>query len=128
MYISKWYLDRILTEAKFTFNGCHAPHPDTPLYGRRAYFSVECSLGYVSKITFPVESMNPSQKTLDKGLRKEIEKRINAIQLKLDCDHYGTASIIEVDPYSIRPLVEQYCCEFKNNWAYVERQKQRGAK
>lgn len=99
-------IDLIVQQCRIEYNGTHAPHNETPLYGRRAYWRVYIGDSYVCKITAPVKSLNPKQATLDKLFKAELAKRIQAIGYSLDVDHYGCMRVISVDPYGVRALVD----------------------
>lgn len=111
MTIPNSLIDLIISRCTIEYNGTHAPwsqeHGNNGLYGRHAYWRVFVpGIGFCCKITAPVKSINPKQKTLDKLLRAELRKRIEAIQEHVETDHYGQLYIAMRDPYSVRRLVE----------------------
>lgn len=116
MWIWNECVEMIIKHKSFRaeYHGTHAPHNNTPLYGRRAYWRIYVGDRFIAKVTTPVKSMNPKQATLDKLLKAEIKKRIEAISERVELDHYGMVVIIKTDPYSIRPLTE--LIEGQYNW------------
>lgn len=96
-------IERIIDNADIEFRGCHAPHRETPLYGRAAYFMIDHC-----KVTFPVNSLNPRKSTLRKGLIKELRRRIESIGYRMDVSWSGYMQLCEYDPYSVKRLVEKY--------------------
>lgn len=99
-------IDLILSRCKVEYNGTHNSDPKSPLWGRRAYWRVSIpGYGFCCKITAPVKSINPKQKTLDRLLRAELRRRIEEIQEICETNHYGEVSIYMRDPYGVRPLV-----------------------
>lgn len=110
MYISNSLLELIINRCTVEYNGTHTPwskeYGNKGLYGRCAYWRVYApGLGFICKITTPVKSINPKQKTLDKLFRIELRKRIEAIQETCEINHYGEVNISMRDPYSVRSLV-----------------------
>lgn len=103
MYISKKHVERIIDNAELEFRGCHAPHNETPLYGRRAYYMID----YV-KVTFPVKSMSPRKSTLREGLIKELQRRIGEIGFRLDVSWSGYSQVVIYDGYGVMPLLKRY--------------------
>ena len=107
MYIDSFVIDCIYSKIKIEYSGTHAPHNDTPLYGRRAYWRLYMPDGtYVAKVTAPVKTINPRQKTLEKLLKAELRKRLGEIGFRMDIDNYGCMRVVESDPYSVRRLLE----------------------
>lgn len=107
MYISDSLIELIISRCTIEYNGTHNSDRKNPLWGRAAYWRVYVpGYGFCCKITAPVKSINPKQKTLDKLLRAELRKRIEAIQETCETDHYGEVHIYMLDPYSVRRLVE----------------------
>lgn len=107
MYIDSFVIECIISKLKIEYGGCHAPHNDTPLYGRRAYWRVYLEDGtYVAKITTPVKTLNPKPKTLNKLLRAELRNRLGEIGYRMDIDNYGCMRVVESDPYSLKRLLE----------------------
>lgn len=103
IHVNTTMIERILDNAEIEFRGCHTPHNDTPLYGRRAYYMIDNC-----KVTFPVKSINPKAKTLRQGLIKELKRRIESIGYKLDTSWSGYMSLVQCDPYSVKSLFETY--------------------
>lgn len=107
MYIESTLLDKIMELCKFKYGGCHAPHNETPLYGRVAYWRAYLPDGtYVCKITTPVEVLEPEPAQLQKLLRIEVKKRFKEIHELVMCDHYGKIKIVYRDPNGIKPLLK----------------------
>lgn len=111
MYISNSLIELILSRCTVEYSGTHAPHcpklGNKGLWGRAAYWRVYVpGVGFTCKITAPVKSINPKQATLDKLLRAELRKRIEAIQETTELNHYGEVETFMRDPYSVRRLVE----------------------
>ncbi len=107
MYISNSLLELIISRCTIEYNGTHNSDRNNPLWGRAAYWRVYVpGIGFACKITTPVKSINPKQKTLDKLLRAELRKRIEAIQETCETNHYGEVQVFMRDPYSVRSLVE----------------------
>lgn len=106
MYIDNSLLNLLISQLTIEYNGCHAPHRETPLYGRAAYWRVYYKDTYLNKITTPVKSLNPKPETLKKLFKKELQKRIEAIHERCTADHYGQIHLEQRDPYSIRPMLE----------------------
>lgn len=106
MRISNSLIDLILSRCTVEYNGTHNSDRNNPLWGRHAYWRVSVpGYGYCRKITAPVKSINPKQKTLDKLLRAELRKRIEAVQETCETNHYGEVCIYMTDPYGVRPLL-----------------------
>lgn len=103
IHVSRKMIERIIDNAEIEFRGCHAPHKDTPLYGRKAYFMVDDC-----KITFPVKSINPRTKTLREGLINELKRRVEAIKLCVDVSWSGCMRVVKYDPYSVERLFLKY--------------------
>jgi hypothetical protein len=107
MYISNRVLDLLIELIKVEYGGCHAPHNDTPLYGRSAYWRIYLPDGtFVAKITTPVQSLNPTKKTLQRLFKAELKQRINDIQIVMDTTYSGQMFISERDPSSVKPLMK----------------------
>lgn len=100
-------LDAIIENIKIEYNGTHNSDKDSPLWGRCAYWRLYHLDGeYISKITTPVKSIRPAKATLDKLLKAELKKRIEAIVEHCETDHYGQVHIYMRDPYSIRSILK----------------------
>ena len=99
-------VDLIIKQARVEYSGTHSPDPNCPLYGRCAYWRIYIGDTYVCKVTARVKTLNPKQATLDKLLRAELQRRIEAIGFCMDVDHYGQMREIRVDPYGVRPLLD----------------------
>jgi hypothetical protein len=121
MNVPKHIVEYILDNASIGERGCHAPHNETPLDGRRAYYMID----HV-KVTFPVKSLKPTQSTLRAGLIKEMQRRFASIGFALDVNWSGTVSVVERDPYSVLPLLTKYV-DGKNERIHMAPEK-RGAK
>lgn len=109
MLIWNSLVDLIVDSPKLTveYSGTHCPHPETPLYGRAAYWRLYIAgYGFMAKVTAPVKVLNPQPKTLDKLLRAEIKRRIEAIQDVVETDHYGQVYVIHRDPYGVERLLD----------------------
>lgn len=104
MRVPDYFVNLILSNAEIEYNGCHNSDPQNPLWGRNAYFMVD---GH--KITFPVKSIEPNWVTLDIGLYKELKRRIEYIEHRIEFDHYTQVQMVQFDPYSMRSLVEKHC-------------------
>lgn len=117
MYISNSLIELIISRCTIEYNGTHAPwcskKGNKGLYGRAAYWRVYVpGYGFACKVTAPVKSLKPKQKTLDALLRKELRKRIEAIQETCEADHYGQVHTFMRDPYSVRSLIESIDCAY----------------
>lgn len=107
MYIDNALLDILIKTLVIEYNGTYNSDPKNPLLGRAAYWRVYLEgYGFVCKITTPVKSIKPKQATLDKLLRAELKKRIEAIHERATTNHYGEIGIEYRDPYNVRRLVE----------------------
>lgn len=108
MRISDYLLNVIISELRIEYNGTHNSDPKSPLWGRCAYWRIYLGDTYINKITAPVKSINPKQATLNRLLKLELKKRINAIEESLECSHYGEIVKVFCDPYSIMPLIKAF--------------------
>lgn len=107
MHIWETLLDCLISQIKIEYNGTHNSDPSAPLYGRRAYWRLYLSDGtYVCKMTTPVKSINPKQRTLDKLFKAELKRRIEAISEHVTTDDYGRVQIEYRDPYSVKRLLD----------------------
>lgn len=106
MYIPNSAVQLIMAQVRVEYSGCHAPHSETPLYGRRAYFRLYIGDDYIAKVTVPVKTMNPHKATLDKLLLAEVKRRIEAIGPELDLDRYGCMRVVDRDPYGVKRLLD----------------------
>jgi hypothetical protein len=106
MYIENSALDLLIKTLRIEYSGTHNSDPKAPMWGRRAYWRLYLGDTYIAKVTAPVKSLQPKQITLDKLLKAELRKRIEAITERLQFDHYGQMQIVALDPYSVRRLVE----------------------
>lgn len=107
MYIQNDILDLMISKLTIEYSGTHNSDLKNPLWGRRAYWRIFMQdYGFVCKITAPVKSINPTQKTLNKLFRAELKKRLNAIDTIVQTDHYSQIHVIEIDPYSVRTLLK----------------------
>lgn len=112
MNITNSVLNEIFKKVRFEYSGCHSPDKKNPLWGRAAYWRAYIGGSFVCNITTPVNVMNPRKSTLEKLLKKEVRKRIEAITEIAQPNHYGQIYIYSVDPYSVRPLVESIDREY----------------
>jgi hypothetical protein len=107
MYIDNHLLDILISTLKIEYNGTHNSDPESPLWGRRAYWRVYLADGsYSAKITAPVKSINPRPATLAKLFRAELKRRIESIHERCTTDHYGNIQIEYRDPCSVKRIVE----------------------
>lgn len=111
MYISNSLIELIISRCTIEYSGTHAPYcpklGNKGLWGRAAYWRVYMPrYGFACKITAPVKSLNPRKATLDKLLRAELRRRIEAIQETCETNHYGEVCVYMKDPYSMCVLVE----------------------
>lgn len=110
MRINSSLIDLIIGRCEVEYNGTHAPWDkekgNKGLWGRAAYWRITPPGGVSVKITAPVKSIKPSNKTLGTLLRKELKRRIEAIQETCEVNTYGEVHIYMTDPYGIRRLVE----------------------
>lgn len=107
MRIYNQILDAIIENIKIEYNGTHNSDSAAPLWGRAAYWRLYHLDGeYISKVTAPVKSIQPSKATLDKLLKLELKKRIEAIVEHCETDHYGQVHIYMQDPYHIRSILK----------------------
>lgn len=88
------------------YGGCHAPHNETPLYGRNAYWRLYIDDAFIAKVTAPVKAMEPKPATLEKLLKAAVKARIENIGEVCETDHYGQIYVVKCDPSSVRRLLE----------------------
>lgn len=107
MRIDNYLIDLIVANIRVEYCGTHNSDPNSPLLGRAAYFRLYHKDGtYISKVTTPVKVINPSIKTRDMLLKRELKRRIEAIQETCETDRYGQVHIYMIDPYSIRRVLD----------------------
>ena len=103
MRITNTIVKRILDNAEITYRGCHSPDRNSPLYGRAAYYMIDHT-----KVTFPVDTLEPTEDQLLEGLYAELKQRLESIELTIDTSWNGCMSLITVDPYSVKCLLDKY--------------------
>lgn len=107
MKIDDVLIDCILEEVNLEYGGCHNSDRDNPLWGRCAYYRVYSKDGhYLSKITFPVKTLEPRESTRLKLLRAEIKHRVESITEYCTTTWSGQVVIEERDPYSVQCLLD----------------------
>lgn len=107
MRIGDKLVDEIIKGLKVEYNGCHAPHNSTPLYGRAAYWRIYLLDGtFIAKITTKVKVMRPNAKTLSKLFRAELKRRIEAIGPVCETDNYGQVVVYDQDPYCVGRVLD----------------------
>lgn len=106
MRIANSLIDLILSRCTVEYNGTHNSDRQNPLWGRAAYWRIYVpGYGFSCKITAPVKTMHPRQSTLNKLLKAELRKRLEAIEETCETNHYGEVQVYMTDPYSVRPLI-----------------------